>query len=153
MGLFGSGSKEVKSQLHFYDNGDFEFRKRPLQDAHLVEQAEGIVVKAFPLFYASEIQFNGHKGIPADMMSLSFDRDMILDPFGKVPVRENISGKPGTDEVSIGKWLAKIAESQRYKVMVKQGSLLLIEKITLFLGIGLILEIIGLVITAASRKG
>ena len=151
MGIFSNNKSELKTQLHFYDDGSFEFRKRPLKDNCLVEEKEGVVIKAFPHFYAAEKQFDGYLKMPADMVTLSFDRDFILDPFDVIPKDTTINGKPKSkDEVTVKAWLAQIGESQRYKVMNKGGSTLLIEKITMFLGGGLLLMIIGLIITKAA---
>lgn len=141
MDLF-SGTKEQRTQLHFFDDGSFQFRKLPMKEACLVQEADGVVLKAWPTFYASEIQFDGYRNIPADMVTLSFDRDFILDIFNKVPVSETKEGKPKKDNTSITRWTAQIAESQRHKVMVKGGKLLLMDKITIFLGVALLLLVL-----------
>jgi hypothetical protein len=142
--------KERRTQLHFFDDGSFKFRVLPLKDSCIAQETDGKVLKAWPHFYAGEIQFDGHKGIQGDMVTLSFDRDMILDPFERVPISESTSGKPRKDDVSVKKWLAQIAESQRYKVMSKPSSMMLIDKITLFLGSGFILMVLGFVISKVS---
>lgn len=152
MGLFSGlvgAPKETRTQLHIYDDGSFEFRRKPLKDACIVEERDTLTLKAWPHFYAAELPFRGHKKIQADMVTMSFDRDFILDPFDKIPVSETINGKPERKETSIKKWTAQIAESQRYKVMSKPGSTLLVDKITMFLGAGFILIVIAFAISKA----
>jgi len=134
--------KEKRTQLYFPDYGGFEFRKLPLEDSCLVEKANGEVVKAWKHFYCNQLTFDGYKNIHAAMVTLGFDRDFVLDPFNKIPVAGDVSGKPKRNEADIKKWTSQVAESQRYKVMNKHGNLLLLDKITMFLGIGLLLLII-----------
>jgi hypothetical protein len=146
MGLFDSGeSKEQRTQLFFFDDGSFKFRKLPFEDACLVEKKNETVVKAWAHFYDAEIPFNGYGSMRADAVTLGFNRDFILDPFNKVPLAENGTdrkGKPKANESSIRSWTAQVAESERYKVMNHPGSTLLINKITMWLGIGLIIELL-----------
>lgn len=135
--------KENRTQLYFPDYGGFKFRRLPLEDSCLVEKDKNKqVTKAWPHFYSAQIPFGGHKNIHAGMVTLSFDRDFILDPFNVIPITTNSSGKPEKSDVSIKKWTAQIAESQRYKVMSQPGNMMLIEKITLWLGVALILLIL-----------
>lgn len=138
-----TSKKEERTQLHFLDDGSFEFRKLPFQDACLIEKKDDKIDRAWKHFYASELRFDGYgKKFPADMVILGFNRDFILDPFNKIPVHENpAGGKPKKIEADIRSWTAQVAESQRYKVMNKPGNMLLMDKITLFLGLALILEI------------
>jgi len=134
--------KENRTQLYFPDYGGFQFRKLPLEDSCLVEKQKGVVIKAWKHFYSSQIVFNGYKKIHADMVTMGFDRDFILDPFNKIPVMGNTSGKPGKTEVEIKKWTSQIAEGKRYQVMSNPSGMMLIEKITMWLGIGLVLLIL-----------
>jgi hypothetical protein len=139
--------------LYFYDDGTFKFEKRLFTDSCLVDKKDNNVVKAWKHFYSADLRFDGFKNIKADMVSLGFDRDFILDPFNKVPVTDtpNAGGKPKATESDIKKWTAQVAESQRYKVMNKPGNMLIYDKITIFLGVGLILELIALGISIAMR--
>lgn len=145
MGLFSlSGEhKEQKTQLHFYDDHSFEFRKRPVEDSCLVEKQDNNIVKAWKHFYGTEMRFDGYGKLKPDGVTLSFDRDFIFDPFNKVPDITKIrGGKPLSNEGSIKAYCSSIAEGQRYKVMNKPGNMLLINKITLFLGAALVMEIL-----------
>lgn len=139
-----SGTQEQRTQLHFFDDGSFTFRKMPFEDACLVEKKNGEAEKAWAHFYSAELRFNGYRGIGADMVTLSFNRDFILDPFNSVKevTTPSDGGKPKKDPLSIRAWTSKIAESQRYKVVSKPGNTLLVNRISMFLGIALILELL-----------
>lgn len=141
-GIIGT-EQEQRTQLYFHDDGSFQFRKLPFEDACLVQKKDNVVVKAWRHFYSSEIPFEGYKGIHADMVTLSFGRDFILDPFNKVPETKTPNGgKPKKTESEIKNWTAEVAESQRYKVMNKPGTMQIWDKVALFLGSGLIIELL-----------
>lgn len=146
MGMFSdifSGGKEKRTQLYFRDDGSFEFRKLEFEDTCLVEKKDNEVIKAWKHFFGPELIFNGYKNIHADMVTLCFDRDFILDPFDAVPVVDNPqAGKPARNEHGIRSWTAQVAEAQRYKVVNKPGSSLLVDKISMFLGIALIIMLL-----------
>ncbi len=144
--------KEKRTQLYFRDDGSFIFRKLPFEDSCLVEKSNGVVIKAWKHFYCAQVPFNGYKKIQADMVTPGFDRDFILDPFSKIPVMDNTGGKPKRSEDSIKKWTSQVAESQRYKVMNNPGKMLLLDKITTYLGISLLilLLILGILITKSN---
>lgn len=152
MGLFDSTANEQRTQLMVFDDGSFKFRKKPFKDSCLVEEKNNEVEKAWAHFYGAELRFDGYKNMKADMVTLSFNRDFILDPFNKVRVATTPNqGKPRKDDTDIKKWTSKIAEAQRYKVMSKPGNMLLVNRITLFLGSALILELIIMGISLARR--
>lgn len=152
MGLFDMATKEQRTQLMFFDDGSFKFRKMPFEDSCLVEKKNNEVEKAWAHFYGAELRFDGFKNMRADMVTLSFNRDFILDPFNKVKVATTPNGgKPGKGDDDIKKWTGAIAEGQRYKVMSKAGNMLLVNKITLFLGSALILEVIMMGLIIAKR--
>ena len=140
--LIGTTPKERRTQLFFRDDGKCIFRPLLLEDSCLVEKEGDIVIKAWKHFFNPQIPFNGFKNIKADMISLGHSRDIIFDPFKKIPDCES----PGKTADEIDKWVATIAESQRYKNMNKPSSMLLLDKITMFLGAGFILLLISLII-------
>jgi hypothetical protein len=149
--FFGT-SKEFKTQLMFYDDGSFEFKRRLFSDTCLIEKKDEAIVKAWKHFYSTDLRFDGYRGFKADMIAIGFDRDFILDLYDKVPVSATPnSGKPDSkSDAGIKAWTAQVAEAQRYKVMNKPTTLLLWDKITMWLGIGLVLELIALGISKAT---
>lgn len=140
--LIGSTPKERRTQLFLRDDGKFQFRKLEMEHGAMVEKQSGEIVKAWPHFYKLQKTFNGYKGIGADMVTIAFDRDIILDPDDQLSSDE----KPEKGTQLVKKWISRIGEAQRYKVQNKPGSMLLWDKITMFLGTALVLEwvIIGI---------
>lgn len=106
--------KEYKTQLYFQDDNKFCFIKRQLEYSCLVEKAKGILVRAWKHFYGNQLYFPGYKNISADTVTLGFSRDIILDPFNKVPTGGAVGQKPKADDEGLKKWIAKIAENQRH---------------------------------------
>jgi hypothetical protein len=141
--LNGSGGKEKKTCLHFYDDHTFEFKKREVESACLIDKKDGNIIKGWKHFFATEAWFTGFRNMHADAVTLTCDRDFIMDPFNRIKeASDPNSGKPKKGEGDIKKWTAQIAESMRYIVMNKPGNLLLMDRIALFLGVGLIIELL-----------
>ena len=81
------------------------------------------------------------KGIGADMVTLGFDRDIILDPFGIVDDKEKPEKNKKINENS---WITDVAEGQRYKVQNKPGNRLLVDKITLIIGVATLIIVLAI---------
>ena len=112
--------KERKTQLYFRDDNKFQFIKRDLAFSCLVERTGDTLKRAWKHFYGSQLFFPGYKNMSADSVSLGFARDIILDPFNKIPIGESVGEKPGRDTVRLSKWIAKIAENQRHTYRSKR---------------------------------
>lgn len=107
--------KETKvRQLYFYDDLSFKFIKRELENSCLIEKAQEKIVRAWKHFFSNEYSFQGYKNISAGPVTPGFSRDIILDPFDKIPRGAGVNNKPETTDVSLKKWIAKIAENMRY---------------------------------------
>ncbi len=137
--------KEKGMQLYLRDNGWIEFRTLELDGASLIERnTHDEVSIGWPHLYENLFPFDGYKykgkNIPAGMVTVSFSRDIIWDEAGIV------DDKPTKGGGLIKEWITKRAESQRYRTQIKPGTSLLMNRITLFLGIGIIglLLLIGL---------
>ena len=113
MSLFTLG-KERKTQLFFRDDNKFQFVKRSLMYSCLVEKSKGVLVRAWKHFFGNQFYFPGYKNMSADTVTLGFNRDIILDPFNKVPTGAEVSKKPDVKGDGLIKWIAKIAENQRH---------------------------------------
>ena len=119
---FGT-SKEKKTQLFFRDDNKFQFIKRPLEYSCLVEKKGDIFIKGWKHFFGNQLFFAGYKKISADAVTLGFSRDIILDPFDRIPKGDSVSEKPkAKDEWSIKRWIAKIATNQRHIYQTKRKS-------------------------------
>lgn len=121
MGVFSS--KEYKTQLYFRDDNAFKFIKRELEFSCLVEKKAGELVRGWKHFFGNQLYFPGYRNMSADTVTLGGARDIILDPFNKVPEGNSVNNKPKTkDSTDLKKWIAKIAENQRHIYRVKRKS-------------------------------
>ena len=80
--------KEKRTQLHFRDDGAFEFRRLEIEDTFLVEKKNDEIIKGWKHFYRNQFPFAGYKGIKPDQVTLSYDRDIILDPYNLVDEKD-----------------------------------------------------------------
>ena len=117
------GKKEYKTQLYFQDDNKCRFVRRLVEYSCLVEKSKGNLVRGWKHFFGNQFYFPGYKGISADTITLGFARDIILDPFNKIPTGEAISEKPkAKDAVGLKNWIAKIATNQRHIYQTKRKS-------------------------------
>jgi hypothetical protein len=124
-------SVEQKTHLYFYDDNSFEFIKRELKFQSLVVMVGEELKKAWKHFYSNQIPFAGYKNIPADMITLGFSRDIILDPFDKVPEGTGTMQKPNLkDKTSMDKWITNQAENQRHIYRAKRAPQVWTNRIT-----------------------
>lgn len=119
MGVF---TKERKTQLFFRDDNKFSFIKRDLLYSCLIEKSGNALIKGWKHFYCNQFFFPGYKKISADAVTLGFSRDIILDPFNKIPAGESASEKPKDNKESLSKWIAKVATNQRHIYQTKRQS-------------------------------
>ena len=145
MGIFTS-NKEIKTQLFFRDDMQFEFVKRPLEFTCLVERAGEALKRAWKHFFMNQLPFAGYKGISADMVTLGYSRDIILDPFNKIPVGEELSEKPSHTGDSLKRWIAKVAENQRHLYRSKRKEHTMVDKVAWALMVILGIMVIGWVV-------
>lgn len=144
MGILGP-PKEKRTQLHFRDDGKFTFRKLNIEDTFLVEKRGDDIIKGWKHFFKLQFPFAGLggkiKGIGADMVTLGFDRDIVLDPFNIVEDKDKPDKHKKIDE---NKWITDVAEGQRYKAQNKPGSRLLVDKVILLLGVATLIIVLGI---------
>lgn len=137
--IFGA-PKERRTQLILRDDGKFEFRKLRIIDTFMVLLKGDVVLKGWKHFYRLQFPFAGYKSIRPDMVTIAYDRDIILDPFNIIKEGD----KPGKNKpINENKWISDVAETQRYKHQSKPSKQLLLGKVTLFLGIGTILFVLA----------
>ena len=133
--------KEKRTQLFFRDDGKFTFRKLFIEDTFLVEKRGDDIVKGWKHFFKLQFPFAGLKGIAADMVTLGFDRDIILDSYNLVDEND----KPDKHrKINDNDWITDVAEGQRYKAQNKPGSMLLLDKITVFLGVAVLIIVLAM---------
>lgn len=138
-------TKERRTQLHFRDDGKFTFRKLQIEDTFLVKKVRDDIVEGWKHFYKLQFPFAGLsgkvRGIAADMVTLGFDRDIVLDPYGIVPDDDKPDKKKKINE---NPWIQDVAEGQRYKAQNKPGSRLLVDKITMFVGVATLIIVLAI---------
>lgn len=144
MNIFGP-PKERRTQLYFRDDGGFLFRKLDIEDGFLVEKVAKEIIKAWMMRYKLLKRFNGYKKIGADMVTISFARDIVFDPFNQLAPSE----KPEKGDKLVKDFVRKIAEAKCYKHEQKAKGSLLIEKIVLFEGFTMVLLALGIGIVVA----
>jgi len=138
--------KERRTQLYFRDDGKFTFRKLFIEDTFLIEKVRDDIIKGWKHFYKLQFPFAGLKGIPADMVTLGFDRDIVLDPYNIVDAKD----KPDKHKkINENKWITDVADGQRYKAQNKPHSMFMADKLTIFLGVATVLVALSIGIRAA----
>jgi len=157
--------KEKRSQLYFRDDGKFIFRRLEIEDTFLViKNKDGEVIQGWCHFNQNQFPFPGYKNIPRDIVTLSHSRDILFDPYGLVPVDDlpdaavtapRVKGNNGKAEAvtrpeKIRAWLANIGKSSRLKILAKRGKSKNYDKLIYFLGTALLLEIVVILILAAT---
>ncbi len=115
----------LRNNPAFFTQNKFRFIKRLVEYSSLVEKAKGELVRGWKHFFGNQLYFPGYKNIGADTVTLGFARDIILDPFGKIPIGVAVSEKPkAKDSEGLRKWIAKIATNQRHIYQTKRKSTL-----------------------------
>jgi len=135
---------ERGTQLHFFDDGTFEFRKMPIEDSFLVEKnAKGDITRAWVMYFKLLKRFPGFKNIDSGMVTLSYGRNIILDPFNQLSDAE----KPMEKGKFKSSFVKQIAESKCYQHEQKAKTSLIGDRVTIFLGTLVILFgiVIGIV--------
>lgn len=143
--------KEKKTQIYFRDDNKFHFIKRELEFSCLVEKAADVLKRGWKHFYGNQFFFPGYKKLSADSVTLGFARDIILDPFNKIPTGESVGEKPSKDKNSLVKWIAKIAENQRHTYRSKRQVSRTNDIINWSLSIVLLIMIVAWAITFLMR--
>lgn len=128
--IFKSKPKEKRTQFHLRDDGKFELRKLDVEEACLVEKdSKGEGFRAWRHFYKLQFPFPGFGKIKADMVTLSYDRDVIFDPYNIL--EESEKPTKGKDINDLNRpWITEIAQAQRYKAENQQAPSLIGDKIT-----------------------
>ncbi len=137
--LIGTTIVPQRLQMHFHDNGNVEFRKREIVGQSSTEfdnTREPILAwldKNQTLY-----QCEGYGNIPADACQLTCSRYFFLELHNILSEEE----KPPEDGALDSPFLAAIAESRAIQVSKTKKPRTVYEKLTLWLGASLVLEII-----------
>jgi hypothetical protein len=159
MGIFAGlqgTPKESRTQLFFRDDGKFIFRRLELEDTFLQEKKDGAIVAGWKHFFKTQFPFPGYGRIPADMVTLGFSRDIILDPLGMIPSDEK--PKAGENRDREGRtmpkaWLVDVGNARRLKMIAARGQSQMTDKLVWILGGALLLELLIVGIIMGTRGG
>lgn len=153
MSIFGP-PKERKTQLFFRDDNRFHFVKRELKYSSLIEVKNTVMLNGWPQFYSNQFYFGGYKNIPADSVTLGYSRDIILDPFDKIPKGSAANEKPKPkDSLSLKNWIARVATNQRQTYQVQRKNALKEDAVNYALIAVLVIMIFGWIIRFVSLAG
>ena len=145
MNIFGL-PKEKRTQLYFRDDGGFQFRKLDVENSFLIEKTStGEADKAWMMRYKLLKRFDGFKGIGADMVTISYARDIVFDPFNQLRINE----KPEKGKALTKAFIKKIAEAICYQHERTAKGSTLSDKVTVFIGITMVLLALAIGIKAA----
>ncbi len=144
--------KEQRTQLHFRDDGTFQFRRLEIEETFLVEKKDDVITRGWKHFYRNQFPFPGYKNIKADQVTLSFDRDIILDPFGIVEKEKEAPDKSkkilgdvagdAREITGVKAWLGNIGEARRLKMLANRAKKSNYNKLIMFLGSALMIELL-----------
>ena len=145
MNLFGV-PKEKRTQLYFRDDGSFIFRKLDIEDGFLVEKNKsGEIIKAWMMRYKLLKRFDGYGNIGADMVTISYARDIVFDPFSQLKDSET----PGKGNSLIKDFVRNIAEAKCYRHEMSAKGSLFADKIVIYMGVVMVLLALGIGVKVA----
>ena len=142
---------QKRTQLHFRDDGMFEFRKLEIEDGFLAEKQQQMVTAAWLMIYKLQKRFRGYGKIGSDMVTISFDRDIVLDPFDQLSDAE----KPEKGNDLKKKFVKNIATAKCYRHEHGKKPKTLMDKLVMYMGTAIVLEvlIIGMQAAMGASKG
>ena len=151
--LFRTNTQEARTQLHFRDDGCFQFRVLPIEDTFLVEKVKDEITRGWKHFYRNQFPFAGYRNIRPGQVTLSYDRDIILDPYGLIegdqdnPVKASDkvvrdAANHQTTITGVRSWLSEVGEARRLKMMANRAKSSNYNRIIMFLGSALVLEML-----------
>lgn len=103
--------KEQCTQLYFRDDGNFIFRKLPIENSFLVEKQNDEVISAWMMPYKLLKQFKGFKNMQRGKVLLGYGRDILLDPFNHLKDDE----KPEQGKSLVKNFIKEIATATLYR--------------------------------------
>ena len=137
--------RQKRTQLHFRDDGRFQFRRLEILDGFLVDRVGEEIVSAWLMTYKLLKRFNGYRHIGSDMVTLCYDRDILLDNFNQLADAE----KPDQGIDLKKAFVTNIATAKCYRHERGKKSRTIYDKMVLFLGTAIILEVITMMIIGA----
>ncbi len=132
-------------QLIFYNDNSFQFRELPIVDASLIIRKGKDIMLGWPSFNKLLKEFPGLGNIKKTKLLLSCENDIVWDEFNQLEDAE----KPEKDKGLINKWVQKRAETVRYRHQAKPGKETTMDRVVLFLGVALMVQVLFWALSAA----
>lgn len=126
----------------FYNDNTFEFKKLPVKDSSVLIKKGEDILAAYPLLNKCVMPFVGMTGIKRGRVLVACESDIIFDVFSRLADEEKPEKGPGL----VKKWIQKKAETVRYRHQAKPKVSTILNKIIVFLGVGLLFMALGLFI-------
>ncbi len=146
MGLLGV-PVEYGTQLLLRDDRTFIFRKLKIAESSLVDYVHEKPVIAWPMLYKLMKRFEGYARIGAGMVTICYNRDIILDPLHQMPEKT----KPVKGSSLQKDFIRKLAEAKCYQHEYSARPTFILDKMTVFIGITMILLALALGIKLATH--
>ncbi len=128
-----------RTQLMFYDDFTVAFRELDIQDgAFVVKGTSDELTDAWDAPNKLILPFEGMGKLRKSAVIMCIESDIIFDPFNKLSDND----KPTIGPDLIKKRISKKAEAIRYRHQAKPGESLIMNRVTLFLGIAIIMEML-----------
>ncbi len=147
--MFSFFSKPVGTQLLFLDDGSFQFRKLAIKDGFLLEYEGSEPSRSWMQVLRLQKRFKGHGNIKPCLVTLSCERDILLDPFVQLRESEKPEKGPGIKK----NFITAIASAACYKHEKHRTAMNLVDKLILFFGATMLLEVFILGIIVAQKGG
>lgn len=133
-----------RTQMIFFNDNTFQFRKLPVRDAAVAIKNGEDIELAWPALNKLLLPFFGLPGIKKTKVLICCENDIIFDVFNRLSDDE----KPETGPQLVKNWIKSKAETVRYRHQSKPKVSSLMNRVTLFLGASLVLMVLILGITA-----
>lgn len=138
MSIFGP-PKARRMQLYHHDNGDLEFIRRDIVGISATEFDETKTPKRSWIdYYKCLYPFDGYKNIPADVIQLAYSRHFHLEIHDILSDDE----RPPDDDAMDTPFISGIAEARCIELSKAAKPRSIYEKMTVILGIALVLEVL-----------
>jgi len=137
--FLGFRNVDKRMQLFHHDNGDLEFIKRKIigESASEIDNT-GAVKNSWWDPYATLYPFDGYKNTPADAIQMAYGRHFHLEIHNILPDEQ----RPPNSDAMNHPWITGIAEARAVEITKAARPKTIYEKLTLILGVALIIELL-----------
>jgi hypothetical protein len=161
--MLGIGNKHVNKglQLLIRDELTAKIRPLPIRSTFLFEEEDDEPVAGWKHLFSNIWDFEGGEGLPAGKVTICTERDYLMELLpGLIPESEkpDKTQKKGIVNKSTGiveevdTFLVEVGESRAIDILVEKMKSTSYEKVTQWLGLGLIGMIVAVIIKVLMRQ-